>query len=93
MYWKESHKQGEFSRFEKAIIEFDEVLSCWAVGGTVDYVMKVLVKDVLEYQDFIKKILKADIGLNRYFSYAVLNTIKDTNQIPESLIKKSTIAK
>ena len=32
----ESHKQGEFSRFEKAIIEFDEVLSCWAVGGTVD---------------------------------------------------------
>jgi Lrp/AsnC family transcriptional regulator of ectoine degradation len=47
----------------------------------------------LEYQDFIKKILKADIGLNRYFSYAVLNTIKDTNQIPESLIKKSTIAK
>ena len=24
----ESHKQGEFNRFEQAIVEFDEVLSC-----------------------------------------------------------------
>jgi len=74
-------------------IWFDEVLSCWSVGGALDYVLKVLVKDVVEYQSFIKKVLNADIGLNRYFSYAVLNTIKDSNQIPESLIKKSSIAK
>jgi Lrp/AsnC family transcriptional regulator of ectoine degradation len=89
----ESHKQGEFNRFEQAIVEFDEVLSCWSVGGALDYVLKVLVKDVVEYQSFIKKVLNADIGLNRYFSYAVLNTIKDSNQIPESLIIKSSIAK
>jgi Lrp/AsnC family transcriptional regulator of ectoine degradation len=89
----ESHKQGEFNRFEQAIVEFDEVLSCWSVGGALDYVLRVLVKDVVEYQSFIKKVLNADIGLNRYFSYAVLNTIKDSNQIPESLIKKSSIAK
>jgi Lrp/AsnC family transcriptional regulator of ectoine degradation len=89
----ESHKQGEFNRFEQAIVEFDEVLSCWSVGGALEYVLKVLVKDVVEYQSFIKKVLNADIGLNRYFSYAVLNTIKDSNQIPESLIKKSSIAK
>ena len=89
----ESHKQGEFNRFEQAIVEFDEVLSCWSVGGALDYVLKVLVKDVVEYQSFIKKVLNADIGLNRYFSYAVLNTIKDSKQIPESLIKKSSIAK
>ena len=69
----ESHKQGEFNRFEQAIVEFDEVLSCWSVGGALDYVLKVLVKDVVEYQSFIKKVLNADIGLNRYFSYAVLN--------------------
>ena len=89
----ESHKQGQFARFEEAILGFDEVLSCWSVGGGLDYILKVLVKDVVEYQSFIKKVLNADIGLNRYFSYAVLNTIKDSNQIPESLIKKSSIAK
>ena len=28
----ESHKEGQFNRFEDAILGFDEVLSCWSVG-------------------------------------------------------------
>ena len=89
----ESHKQGQFARFEEAILGFDEVLSCWSVGGGLDYILKVLVKDVTGYQEFIKKVLKADIGMRRYFSYAVLNKIKDTDVIPEGLIKKSDLVK
>mgnify|MGYP000006911027 FL=1 len=89
----ESHKQGEFARFEDAIMDFDEVQSCWSVGGGLDYILKVLVKDVVDYQDFLKRVLKADIGMRRYFSYAVLDCIKDTNAVPVSLIKKSELAK
>ena len=89
----ESHKQGQFARFEEAILGFDEVLSCWSVGGGLDYILKVLVKDVTGYQEFIKRVLKADIGMRRYFSYAVLNKIKDTDVIPEGLIKKSDLVK
>ena len=89
----ESHKQGQFARFEEAIMGFDEVLSCWSVGGGLDYILKVLVKDVVDYQDFLKKVLKADIGLRRYFSYAVLNRIKDTDMVPDSLIRRSSLSK
>ena len=89
----ESHKQGQFARFEEAIMGFDEVLSCWSVGGGLDYILKVLVKDVVDYQDFLKRVLKADIGLRRYFSYAVLNRIKDTDMVPDSLIRRSSISK
>ena len=89
----ESHKQGQFARFEEAIMGFDEVLSCWSVGGGLDYILKVLVKDVLDYQDFLKRVLKADIGLRRYFSYAVLNRIKDTERVPDSLIRRSSLSK
>jgi Lrp/AsnC family transcriptional regulator of ectoine degradation len=89
----ESHKQGQFARFEEAILGFEEVLSCWSVGGGLDYILKVLVKDVTDYQEFIKRVLKADIGMRRYFSYAVLNKIKDTDVIPEGLIKKSELVK
>lgn len=89
----ESHKQGQFARFEEAIMGFDEVLSCWSVGGGLDYILKVLVKDVLDYQDFLKRVLKADIGLRRYFSYAVLNRIKDTDMVPDSLIRRSSLSK
>ena len=89
----ESHKQGQFARFEEAIMGFDEVLSCWSVGGGLDYILKVLVKDVTDYQDFLKRVLKADIGLRRYFSYAVLDRIKDTDMVPDSLIRRSSLSK
>ena len=89
----ESHKQGQFARFEEAIMGFDEVLSCWSVGGGLDYILKVLVRDVVDYQDFLKRVLKADIGLSRYFSYAVLNKIKDTDIVPDSLIRRSRLSK
>ena len=89
----ESHKQGQFARFEEAIMGFDEVLSCWSVGGGLDYILKVLVKDVVDYQDFLKRVLKADIGLRRYFSYAVLDRIKDTDIVPDNLIRRSSLSK
>jgi len=89
----ESHKEGEFARFEDAIMGFDEVLSCWSVGGGLDYILKVLVKDVSDYQDFLKRVLKANIGLRRYFSYAVLDKIKDTDVVPDSLIRRSGVVK
>ena len=89
----ESHKQGQFARFEEAIMGFDEVLSCWSVGGGLDYILKVLVNDVVDYQDFLKRVLKADIGLRRYFSYAVLDRIKDTDMVPDSLIRQSSLSK
>jgi Lrp/AsnC family transcriptional regulator of ectoine degradation len=89
----ESHKEGEFARFEDAIMGFDEVLSCWSVGGGLDYILKVLVKDVADYQDFLKRVLKANIGLRRYFSYAVLDIIKDTEVVPDSLIRRSGVVK
>jgi len=89
----ESHKEGEFARFEEAIMGFDEVLSCWSVGGGLDYILKVLVKDVSDYQDFLKRVLKANIGLRRYFSYAVLDKIKDTEAVPDSLIRRSGVVK
>ena len=89
----ESHKEGQFARFEDAILGFDEVLSCWSVGGGLDYILKILVKDVSDYQDFLKRVLKADIGLRRYFSYAVLDRIKDTEVVPETLIRRSGVVK
>ena len=89
----ESHKEGDFARFEDAIMGFDEVLSCWSVGGGLDYILKVLVKDVSDYQDFLKRVLKANVGLRRYFSYAVLDKIKDTDVVPDSLIRRSGVVK
>jgi len=37
--------------------------------------------------------LNANIGLRRYFSYAVLDKIKDTEIVPDSLIRRSEVVK
>ena len=74
-------------------MSFDEVLSCWSVGGGLDYILKILVKDVSDYQDLLKRMLKANIGLRRYFSYAVLDRVKETEIVPDSLIRRSAVVK
>jgi Lrp/AsnC family transcriptional regulator of ectoine degradation len=74
-------------------MEFDEVLSCWSVGGSSDYILKILVTDVLDYQALLRKISEADIGLRRHISHVVLNTIKDSEVVPEGLIRQSDLVK
>jgi Lrp/AsnC family transcriptional regulator of ectoine degradation len=59
----------------------------------LDYILKILVRDVADYQAFLRRVLNADIGLRRYFSYAVIDRIKDTEIVPESLIRKSDLVK
>ncbi len=79
--------------FESAINKFDEVLSCWKVGGSLDYILRVITKDEEAYEDFIRSIFEADIGLNHYNSYPILNKKKDSKKISKSLIRQSGLAK
>ena len=70
------------------------IFTSWGKNGAIMIlILKILVKDVSDYQDFLKRVLKANIGLRRYFSYAVLDRIKDTEVVPDSLIRKSGVVK
>lgn len=72
-----NHRQADFDRFERAITAIDEVISCWSVGGGVDYVLKVIVPDIEAYQRFVDYLLEREIGIDRYFTYVVTKTIKE----------------
>ena len=41
-----SHRQADFDRFERAVRDTPGIVACWAVGGGVDYVLKVMARDV-----------------------------------------------
>ena len=49
---------------------------CWAVGGGIDYLMKVVAPSVEAYQALIDGLLEAEIGIARYFSYIVTKAVK-----------------
>ena len=79
------HRQPDFECFERAVKQADEVLACWAVGGGVDYLLKIAARDVDAYQRLIDGWLEREIGIARYFTYIVTRTVKDVPDAPASL--------
>ncbi|TPM40721.1 Lrp/AsnC family transcriptional regulator [Mesorhizobium sp. B2-3-4] len=77
-----SHRQADFDRFERAIRDIDEIVACWSVGGGVDYVLKVMARDIDAYQRLVDSLLEREIGIDRYFTYIVIKTVKDDIALP-----------
>jgi Lrp/AsnC family transcriptional regulator of ectoine degradation len=73
----DSHRSEDFSRFEAAIAGVPEVVECWAVGGGIDYICKVVVRHLDEYQSLMERLLGGEIGIKRYYSYVVTAPVKD----------------
>lgn len=78
----ENHRDQDFRRFERAIEKIPEVVECWAVGGGVDYVLRFAVPSVDAYQALIERLLQADVGIQRYWTYIVTKPIKPFAGIP-----------
>lgn len=76
------HTQEAFQRFETAIQDYPEVVGCWATGGGIDYLLQVVTRDVDAYQRLIDRLLTAQIGIDRYFTYIVTKTVKEPGRLP-----------
>lgn len=72
------HQHEDFAIFEKAVQDIPEIIECYALGGGVDYMLKVLCRDVDAYQRLIDGLLIAGIGIDRYFTYIVTKKVKVT---------------
>ena len=77
-----NHRQNDFERFEKAVRALAEVVGCWSLGGGVDYLVKVVARDIDAYQRLVDRLLERDIGIDRYFTYIVTKSVKDSSALP-----------
>lgn len=84
------HRLENFERFERAVRDVPEILECQATGGGIDYLLKVVAADIDAYQRLIDRLLEADIGIDRYFTYVVTRTVKSVAQPPVELLSKLT---
>ena len=71
------HEASDFARFEKAVRGAPQIIRCDALGGGVDYLLTVASRDMAAYQALIDRLLEAEIGISRYFTYVVTKTVKD----------------
>ena len=76
------HEASYISKFEEDIQQFTEVIECYHIGGNFDYLIKVVAKDMDDYQYFIANKLASLDNISKVQSSFVMNEIKSTASLP-----------
>lgn len=75
------HRIKSLDQVNKEILNFPEVLECYHIAGEEDYLLKVVVKDVQEYEEFILKKLAQIPAIGKIKSHVVLSALKSDTKI------------
>ena len=75
------HSQDYVMKFEKEVTNLNEVLECYHISGDYDYLLKVLVKDMQAFREFMVKKLTTINHIGSTHSMFVINEVKQTTVI------------
>ncbi|AXT19815.1 winged helix-turn-helix transcriptional regulator [Flavobacteriaceae bacterium AU392] len=75
------HSQDYVVRFEKEIKTLEEVVECYHISGDYDYLIKVIVKDMEAYREFMVKKLTTINHIGSTHSMFMINQVKHTTAI------------
>lgn len=68
--------------FTDAIREFPEVLECYVLMGSVDFMLRIVTKDIEAYERFFYEKLSSVPGVQEISSMVALSEIKSTTALP-----------
>jgi len=75
------HSQEFVVSFEREVKRIDEVLECYHLSGDYDYLLKVIVKDMAAFREFMVKKLTSINHIGSTHSMFVINEVKYSNTI------------
>ena len=75
------HSDEWFSRFEKAVNSIPEILDFHRTSGSIDYLLKVVARDVRHYDDIYKRLIR-EVDFADISSTFVMETFKSGHQLP-----------
>jgi len=78
----DKHNQSNIKQFELEVKKLEEVIECYHIAGMVDYLLKVVAKDMNEYQSFIATKLAALDNIGRVQSSFVMTAVKEDRILP-----------
>ncbi len=76
------HSHEWYRNFVATVEVFPEVMEFYRMAGEYDYMMKVLVKDMKDYDQFYKKLVNSVDGLNNVTSTFAMESLKYTTELP-----------
>jgi Lrp/AsnC family transcriptional regulator len=74
--------RSKLEDFTAAIKEFPEVLDCFVLMGTVDFMLRIVAKDIEAYERFFFDKLSLVPGVQEINSMVALSEIKSTTELP-----------
>jgi len=76
-------------KFEKAVARMPEIVQCASVTGAVDFMLRVVTKDMHSYEDFLREVLLSIDLISDVQSRIVLRQTKESYSIPLNLISNA----
>ena len=77
-----SQGRSNLKEFSKAIRDFPEVLDCYVLMGSVDFLLRIVAADIDAYEQFFFEKLSKLPGVQEVTSSIALSEIKHTTELP-----------
>jgi len=74
------HSKEFLTIFEQEVVRLDEVLECFHVSGDYDYILKICVKDMEEYREFMVTKLTTLKHIGSTHSTFMIGEVKNTTE-------------
>jgi len=76
------HTREIGNQFVEDIVSLSEVVECYNISGDYDFLLKILVKDMKEYQNFVLNHLGSVKNIGSAQSTFVMGEIKNSHAVP-----------
>lgn len=86
------HGEDKLNVFKGKVREFEEVQAAWHTAGEEDFILKVLVTDMQQYEDFVVFRLSAVPNIGRIRTSFCLSTVKEDTRVPLDGVMATTEA-
>jgi DNA-binding Lrp family transcriptional regulator len=77
-----SHEPGARAAFEDFVRSHDQIMECLSMSGEWDYLLRVIVGDVREYESFLMTELLGNASVATAASHFALKRVKYTTSVP-----------
>ncbi|MBO1254736.1 Lrp/AsnC family transcriptional regulator [Alteromonas sp. 5E99-2] len=77
-----THGRNSLEEFELAIVGYAEVAECWTISGNMDYVLRVVTKDIQSYENFLRNKLLKLAYIHEAQSHIAMTEVKNTTELP-----------
>ena len=77
-----SHTGDVVKLFEKKVHETEQILDCYVITGSEDYLLRVLVEDLKSYEEFVRHKLHNIPGIASIDSSFAYGVLKQSNAFP-----------